>query len=94
LTAKTYWEYLEIRFLWVDEGHRTNGLASKLMAKAEREAASRGCKHTYLDTLGFQAPDFYKKLGYEEFGRLSGFSGQHDRHFLRKTLELLLGAQT
>ncbi|CAD6563015.1 GNAT family N-acetyltransferase [Paraburkholderia sabiae] len=86
LTAKTCWDYLEIQFLWVDESHRANGLASDLMKTAEREAANRGCKHVFLDTLSFQAPGFYEKLGYSEFGRLEGFNGRHLRHFLHKSL--------
>ena len=86
LTAKTYWEYLEIQFLWVHEDYRDQGLGSELMVAAEAEARRRACKHAFLDTLSFQALGFYKKLGYSEFGRLSGFSGQHDRHFLRKAL--------
>jgi ribosomal protein S18 acetylase RimI-like enzyme len=93
LTAKTYWEYLEIRFLWVHEDHRDRGLASDLMVTAETEAARRGCKHAFLDTLSFQALGFYKKLGYSEFGRLSGFSGLHERHFLRKSLGISSDAQ-
>ncbi|CAG9191851.1 Ribosomal protein S18 acetylase RimI [Paraburkholderia sabiae] len=86
LTAKTYWDYLEIQFLWVDENYRANGLASDLMKTAEKEAAKRGCKYAFLDTFSFQALGFYEKLGYSEFGRLKGFSGSHDRHFLQKSL--------
>jgi ribosomal protein S18 acetylase RimI-like enzyme len=86
VTAKTYWEYLEIQFLWVHEDHRDGGLGSKLIVAAEAEAWSRGCKHAFLDTLSFQALGFYRKLGYSEFGRLSEFSGRHERHFLRKVL--------
>lgn len=86
VTAKTYWEYLEVQFLWVHEDHREAGLGSKLMVAAEAEAARRGCKHAFLDTLSFQAFGFYKKLGYSEFGRLSGFGGRHERYFLRKAL--------
>jgi hypothetical protein len=56
------------------------------MVAAEAEAVRRGCKHAFLDTLSFQAPGFYIKLGYAEFGRLSGFSGRHKRYFLHKTL--------
>lgn len=75
LTGKTYWRYLDIAFLWVEEKHRGRGLATQLMAAAEAEARSRGCERAVLDTLSFQAPGFYRKRGYIEFGRLSGFSG-------------------
>jgi ribosomal protein S18 acetylase RimI-like enzyme len=86
LTAKTYWAYLEVAYLWVNEKQRGQGHASKLMQAAEAEARARGCKHALLDTFSFQALGFYKKLGYTEFGRLSGFSGRHDRHYLYKNL--------
>jgi ribosomal protein S18 acetylase RimI-like enzyme len=55
------------------------------MADAETEARRRGCERALLD---FQALGFYQKLGYIEFGRLSGFSGKHDRYYLYKPREL------
>jgi hypothetical protein len=36
--------------------------------------------------MSFQAPDFYRKLGYEEFGRLDDFPPGHSRLFFRKNL--------
>jgi ribosomal protein S18 acetylase RimI-like enzyme len=87
LTGKTYWQYLEVSFLWVSEAHRGSGHARKLMAAAEREAVKRGCRHALVDTFSFQAPDFYRRVGYEEFGRLEGFSGEHARHYLHKVLD-------
>jgi len=87
LTGRTYWRYLEISFLWVDEKYRGEGYATKLMKAAEAEAGDRGCERVFLDTLSFQALGFYLKLGYAEFGRLPGFSGKHDRYFLHKRLD-------
>ena len=86
LTGRTYWRYLDIAFLWVDEKCRGRGLATQLMCAAESEARNRGCQHVFLDTLSFQALAFYQKLGYTEFGRLSGFSGKHDRYCLASRL--------
>jgi ribosomal protein S18 acetylase RimI-like enzyme len=86
LTGRTYWRYLDIAFLWVHEKYRGQGLATNLMSAAESEARNRKCRHVFLDTLSFQALGFYKKLGYTEFGRLSGFGGKHDRYWLRKSL--------
>jgi ribosomal protein S18 acetylase RimI-like enzyme len=85
LTGRTYWRYLEIAFLWVDESYRGRGLATNLMGAAENEARNRKCERVFLDTLSFQALGFYQKLGYAEFGRLSGFSGEHDRYWLHKS---------
>jgi ribosomal protein S18 acetylase RimI-like enzyme len=86
LTGKTYWNYLEVSFLWVHEQHRGFGHATALMSAAEAEALRRGCFNVVLDTFSFQALGFYKKLGYEEFGQLSRFTGGHVRHFLYKSL--------
>lgn len=86
VTARTYWRYLDIKFLWVHEQHRKEGLGSKIMLAAEAEARRRGCTGVFLDTFSFQARGFYERLGYTEFGRLSGFSGKHERHFMRKSL--------
>ena len=86
LTGKTYWNYLDISFLWVHEAHRGSGHATALMSAAEAEARRRGCLNVLLDTFSFQALGFYKKLGYTEFGRLSKFTGGHDRHYLDKAL--------
>ena len=86
LTGRTYWQYLDIAFLWVDERYRGNGCATELMKAAEDEARARGCNRVFLDTLSFQALGFYQKLGYVEFGRLFGFSGKYERHYLHKRL--------
>ena len=86
LSGKTYWQYLEISFLWVSESHRSSGHATHLMELAEAEAVNRGCTQALLDTFSFQALGFYLGLGYKEFGQLQGFAGKHARHYLHKAL--------
>ena len=49
--------------------HRGRGHAMALMARAEDEARRRGATDSVLDTFSFQAPGFYRKLGYREFGQ-------------------------
>ena len=89
LTGKTYWEYLDVHFLWVAPEHRGNGLASKILTAAESEAIQRGCRHSLLNTFSFQAPRFYLKVGYEQVGLVPGYrgiDGLHDRHYMHKPL--------
>jgi ribosomal protein S18 acetylase RimI-like enzyme len=86
LTGKTYWNYLEVSFLWVSTSNRRSGIATKLMNAAESEAYKRGCRNALLDTFSFQALGFYQRLGYNQFGQLHGFSGKHARHYLHKAL--------
>jgi len=44
------------------------------------------CKRLYLYTSSFQAPGFYRKMGYEETGVDEAFPGNDTRHFFRKIL--------
>ena len=78
--------WLYISALWVSERVRGCGYGSRLMNQMEAEAVKNGCVSTYLDTFSFQAPDFYKKLGYTVFGELEDFPVGHSRFFLRKRL--------
>ena len=75
-----------VRTLWVREDHRRHGLGARLLAAAEREAASRGCREVQLDTHDFQASGFYRHLGYSQIGELPGWPGDSVRIFFRKLL--------
>ena len=56
------------------------------MKAAEKEARRRGIKRAWVDTFSFQAPAFYRKLGYHQFGRLNDFPAGGYRSFLTKAL--------
>jgi GNAT superfamily N-acetyltransferase len=85
LVGQTYCGWLFVKYLWVSDSLRGRGVGRELMAQAEARARERGCHSAWLDTFSFQAPGFYQKLGYEEFGRLD-YPPDHQRHFLRKRL--------
>ena len=86
LAGETYSGWLFIRDLWVSDALRGKGVGHELMASAEARAFERGCHSAWVDTFSFQAPEFYKRWGYEEFGRLEGFPPGHARIWLAKTL--------
>lgn len=94
LTGKTYWNYLDIGFLWVADAYRHQGRGAAILKAAEEEALRRGCRHVLLDTYSFQALGFYRNLGYREFGCLSGFAGNHTRHYLHKDLSPAAGGES
>jgi GNAT superfamily N-acetyltransferase len=82
-----------IRTLWVRDDCRQHGRGTRLVAAAEREALRRGCGEMHLDTHSYQAPDFYRRLGYEEIGVLPGWPGEAStRLFFRKSLAEDAGA--
>jgi GNAT superfamily N-acetyltransferase len=81
-----YWDWLQLELLWVKEELRGLGYGHRLLTSAEEEARKRGAKQVYLDTFSFQAPDFYKRHGYQVFGVLRDFPAGHNRYFLRREL--------
>ena len=66
LIGLTHGNWLIIRYLWVHEDMRGQGIGARFLKSAETEAKKRRCKYVFLDTFSFQAPDFYKKYGYQE----------------------------
>lgn len=84
LIAQTWWNALEIQYLWVSEECRGMGYGRKMMLCAELEARARGCHMAYVDTFDFQAKAFYEKLGYAEYGSLAGYAHKFRRHYLAK----------
>src|SRR5262249_17478957 len=66
-----------IRYLFVPAGMRRRGHGSRLMATVEAEAALRGCHQIVLETHDFQAPEFYRKLGFAITGRVPDYPCGH-----------------
>ncbi len=60
------------------------GLGREVMRLAEAESRRRGLLGIWLNTWTFQAPDFYRKLGFAEFGRITEYPPGHDRIFYLK----------
>lgn len=67
------WNGMEINSLWVEKSLRKQGWGRKIVEAAEKEGKIRGCTLVYTNTFSWQAPDFYKKLGYKPFGKLDNF---------------------
>lgn len=86
LTATGFWRHLHIDFLWVAPEARGQRIAEKLMAQAEVYARSKGHRLMVVDTLSFQAPEFYKKQGFSEFGVIADFPEGHSHHYFEKWL--------
>jgi ribosomal protein S18 acetylase RimI-like enzyme len=85
--AARIWDgVLDISILWVHEEYRGEGYGRQLMAAVEAEGFARGCVLAELRTFNYQAPEFYKKIGYEEYLVVEGWPRGHRRHFFRKRL--------
>ena len=79
-------DWLFVQLLWVAEAYRSQGIGSRLLLGAEAAARDKGCRAAWLSTFTFQAPNFYERRGYREFGRLSDFPLGHAAVWLWKPL--------
>ena len=75
-----------VELLWVREDQRGSGLGTRLLAAAEAEIRRRGCDRVALSTYSFQAPAFYARFGYSEYGRIPDYPHGHDEIHLLKHL--------
>ena len=87
LTGDLYWNALYVELLWLEEDARGSGLGGRLMREAEKRARRAGKDLIFLNTYSFQAPAFYRKLGFRSFGRIRNYPRGENRIFLVKTLK-------
>ena len=80
------WNWFYVSVLWVSEDLRGQGVGRQLMARLEEAAREKGCRRIHLDTLGFQAREFYEALGFRVFATLDDYPPGYQRIFLEKSL--------
>jgi GNAT superfamily N-acetyltransferase len=85
LTGRTSLGLWFVDLLYLPERLRGSGLGSKLLTEAEAEARRRGCVSGVVYTIQFQAPEFYARHGWTEFGRVP-VGTDRSRIFFRKDL--------
>ena len=86
ITGRAYYNEVHIGDLIVASSFRRSGIGSRLVRAVEDAYKDKGYEKITLTTFGFQAPEFYKKLGYEvEFVR-EDKNPKLQKYFLAKQL--------
>jgi len=80
-------ERMTIDYLWVDDSVRGKGYGTRLVKHIEEVAKDKGCMVVWLNTFGFQAPDFYIKQGYELFGILEKCINGYNQYFFKNIIK-------
>jgi GNAT superfamily N-acetyltransferase len=85
LIGELKWEWLHVDLLWIDDSHRGAGHGQALMEAAEEAARDHGARGVYVSTMSLQAPGFYPRLGYREYGRMEDYpvAGHRIHHFVK-----------
>lgn len=87
LVGELKWEWLYVDLFWIDEAHRGSGHGEAMLRQAEQEARDYGARGVYLTTLSIQAPRFYERLGYREYGHIADYPvAGHTLHQFTKAL--------
>jgi GNAT superfamily N-acetyltransferase len=86
ICGNTWGGCFEIRQFWVEESRRRQGLGTRLLDAAEREARRRGCTQMVVTTFSFQAPAFYRKHGFVDLAATDDHPRGHQHLLLRKHL--------
>lgn len=79
------WNWLEIHYLFVASEHRKSGYGRALLREAQQMARERKCDFIKLDTLSFQALDFYLKEGFQVYGTIEN-AGGYTHYYLKKDI--------
>jgi len=86
ICGNTWGGTCELRQFWVEESLRRRGLGTKLFRAAEQEARRRGCSQIVLMTFSFQAPEFYRRHGFEVVAAIDDHPHGHRNLLMRKRL--------
>lgn len=87
IVVQVFWGQLHIKYLFVEENYRSQGIGKELMNHALEFGKKRGCQFAFVETMSFQAPDFYRKMGFTiEFSR-PGYAANTSFHYLKKSLD-------
>lgn len=86
IVAGLFWGALHIKYIYVESEYRGKGVGALLMEYALKYGRDKACPFAFVETMSFQALDFYRKIGFElEFTR-SGYKHGTSFHYLRKFL--------
>lgn len=86
IVVERFWNALHVKYVYVDEHYRGKGLGSCLMQRAFAYGDEQKCPFAFVETMSFQALEFYQKMGFELDFTRPGYAHGTSFHYLSKTL--------
>jgi GNAT superfamily N-acetyltransferase len=85
--AEDYSGWFYLTDLFVEKAYRSQRIGTQLLKALEEEIIAIGVKHIWTWTAGYEAPEFYRKQGYEIFTEMENwYSDGSSRVGVRKQL--------
>ena len=72
IASTLYW-VMHLEVLWVEDRYRGLGYGRDLVLEAEMQGRRKGCVSAQTMTFAFQAPEFYKSIGYRVLTVYDGY---------------------
>lgn len=85
LAGGFFWDWYDLRWLWIDERLRGQHVGTQLMERLFAECRRRHAYGIMADTTEFQAFPFYEKMGFELLFTLEDCPLGHRDFFMAKT---------
>ena len=74
-----------VKDIWIREDYRGQGIASDLMRRVEAFARKKGAVYVALETMEFEGPEFYRKIGYKQEHERKRIYGTYSQYsFIKK----------
>lgn len=86
ITGTAFWQHMHIDFLWVSPELRGQKIGEQLIGQLEQYAREKDYRLMVVETFSFQAPGFYRKQGFREFGVIEDHPAGCSQHFFEKRL--------
>ncbi len=87
LTGRLFWGSVHIKHLFVLPEYRNQGIGTNLMEAAFDLGRKNNCRFVTVETMSFQALDFYHEMGFQiDFSR-TGYDRDCVFHYLSKPLD-------
>ena len=86
IVAESVADTVEVSFLCVRKDLRGSGHGKALLTHLEEAAKGDGMKRILLNTYSFQAPDFYRRMGYRQLFVVDPCFENYSQHYFVKEL--------
>lgn len=86
VVVQLFWGQLHIKYLFIEEPYRGKGYARELMEYAFEFGKSKGCSFAFVETMSFQAPEFYQNLGFKIELVRHGYERGTSYYYLKRDL--------
>jgi ribosomal protein S18 acetylase RimI-like enzyme len=82
IVVELFWGALHIKYLYVADSYRNQKIGARLLQRAVDYGLEHNYTFAFVETMSFQALEFYQKMGFKLDFTRSGYSHGTSFHYL------------